>query len=92
MKKIKFLVNVPDKYTREEYKKGQIKEFEDARADEILSAKRLNGERYAEEVKEEVIETATKKVKTETAVKRTRRVKSIEVDLDKGTVKENYDI
>lgn len=88
MKKIKFLVNVPDKYTREEYKKGQVKEFEDARADEILSAKRANGERYAEEVKEEIIETATKKVKTETAVKKTKRVKSIEVDLDKGTVEE----
>ena len=75
MKKIKFLVNVPDKYTREEYKKGQIKEFEDARADEILSAKRANGESYAEEVKEEIDETATKKVKTETAVKKTRKKK-----------------
>lgn len=88
MKKIKFLVNVPDKYTKEEYKKGQVKEFEDARANEILSAKRANGEKYAEEVKEEVIETAIKKVKAETAVKKTRKVKSIEVDLDKGTVEE----
>lgn len=79
MKKIKFLVNVPDKYTREEYKKGQIKEFEDARADEILSAKRANGERYAEEVKEEVMETATKKVKAETAVKKTRKKKDNDV-------------
>ncbi len=69
--KLRFLVNVPDKYTKEEYKKGQVKEFEDARADEILSAKRANGERYAEEV----IETATKKVKTETAVKKTRKKK-----------------
>ena len=75
MKKLKFLVNVPDKYTQEKYVKGQVKEFEDARADEILSAKRANGERYAEEVKEEVMETATKKVKTETAVKRTRKKK-----------------
>ena len=88
MKKIRFLVNVPDKYTKEQYIKGQIKEFEDARANEILSAKRANGEKYAEEVKEEVIETATKKVKAETAVKKTRKVKSIEVDLDKGTVEE----
>ena len=85
MKKIKFLVDVPDKYT---YTKGQVKEFEDARANEILSAKRANGEKYAEEVKEEVIETAIKKVKAETAVKKTRKVKSIEVDLDKGTVEE----
>ena len=75
MKKVKFLVNVPDKYTREEYKKGQIKEFEDERADEILSAKRVNGERYAEEVKEEVIETATKKVKVETEVKKIKNKK-----------------
>lgn len=37
---------------------------------------------------EEEIETATKKVKAETAVKKTRKVKSIEIDLDKGTVKE----
>ena len=75
MKKVKFLVNVPDKYTREEYKKGQVKEFEDERADEILSAKRSNGERYAEEVKEEVIETATKKVKVETEVKKIKNKK-----------------
>ena len=75
MKKLEFLVDVPDKYTKEEYKKGQVKEFEDARADEILSAKKANGERYAEEVKEEVIQTATKKVEAETAVKKTRKKK-----------------
>lgn len=90
MKKIKFLVDVPDKYTREEYKKGQEKEFEDKRAEEILKARRTNGQAYAELVEEiKEIETATKKVKAETAVKKTRTVKSIEVDLDKGTVKEN---
>ena len=69
--KIKFLVSVPDKYTREMYKKGQVKEFADDRAKEILSARQSNGNPYAEEVKEEVIETATKKVKTEKAVKKT---------------------
>lgn len=90
MKKIKFLVDVPDKYTREEYKKGQEKEFEDKRAEEILKARRTNGQAYAELVEEiKEIETATKKVKAETAVKKTRTVKSIEIDLDKGTVKEN---
>lgn len=90
MKKIKFLVNVPDKYTREEYKEGQEKEFEDKRAEEILKARRANGQPYAELVERvEEIETATKKVKAETAVKKTRTVKSIEIDLDKGTVKEN---
>lgn len=65
--KIKFLVNVPDKYTREEYKKGQVKEFEDSRAKEILSAKQSNGQPYAE------IETAKKEVKAEKAVKKTTK-------------------
>lgn len=74
MKKIKFLVNVPDKYTREEYKEGQVKQFNNKRAEEILKARRSNGQAYAElieEVKE--IETATKKVKVETATKKTRK-------------------
>lgn len=75
MKKLEFLVDVPDKYTKEMYKKGQVKEFNNERAEEILKARRANGERYAEEVKGEVIETATKKVKTETAVKKTRKKK-----------------
>jgi hypothetical protein len=72
MKKIRFLVNVPDKYTREEYKEGQEKEFEDKRAEEILKARRANGQPYAELVEEiKEIETATKKVKAENAVKKT---------------------
>ena len=91
MKKIKFLVNVPDKYTGEKYEEGQIKEFNNERAEEILKAKRSNGEPYAVLI-EEKIETATVKPKVEKAVKKTRKVKSIELDLDKGTVKENYDI
>ena len=73
MKRLEFLVDVPDKYTKEMYKKGLIKEFEDKRAKEILSKKRANGEAYAKEVIE--IETATKKVKAETAVKKTRKKK-----------------
>lgn len=74
MKTIKFLVDVPDKYTKEQYKIGQVKEFEDERAEEILKARRSNGQAYAElieEVKE--VETATKKVKAETATKKTRK-------------------
>ena len=78
MKKIKFLVDVPDKYTKELYKKGQIKEFNNKRAEEILSKKRANGEAYAEEVLEEV-ETATVKAKTETAIKKTRKKKDNDV-------------
>lgn len=51
-------------------KSGQVKEFEDERAIEILSARQSDGQAYAEEVKEEIIETATKKVKIEKAVKK----------------------
>ena len=87
--KVEFLVNVKDKYTEERYEKNQVVDFKKERAKEILKAKRKNGQPYATEVKEEAIETATKKVKSETAVKKTRKKKSIEIDLDKGTVKEN---
>ena len=74
MKKLEFLVDVPDKYTKEIYRSGQIKEFSNERAEEILGKKRSNGEAYAKEIVEEV-ETATKKVKAETAVKKTRKKK-----------------
>ena len=67
MKKVRFLANVHDKYTQEKYVKGQEKEFNNERADEILKTK------YAELVEE--VETAIKKVKTETAVKKTRKKK-----------------
>ena len=68
--KIKFLVNVPDKYTGEQYKEGQVKDFKVERAKEILSAKQPNGQPYAEDVKEiEVV----KKVKTEKAIKKTTK-------------------
>lgn len=79
MKKIKFLVNVKDKNTGELYKTNDIKEFEDARADEILNKKRANGTHYAELVVEETVETtaevetATKTVEAETAVKKTAK-------------------
>lgn len=71
--RIKFLVDISDKYTKEEYKKGQVKEFEYKRAKEILSAKQPNGQPYAEEVKEEIVEVAKKEVKEEKAVKKTTK-------------------
>ena len=77
MKKLEFLVDVPDKYTKEMYKKGQMKEFDNKRAEEILSKKRVDGQSYAKEVEE--VETATKKVKAETAVKKTRKKKENDV-------------
>lgn len=71
MKKIRFLANVHDKYTQEKYVKGQQKEFNNERANEILKTK------YAELVEE--VETATRKVKAETAVKKTRKKKENDV-------------
>lgn len=61
MKKIKFLVDVSDKHTKENYTEGQIKEFEDIRANEILKAKRPDGKSYAEEVEEEIEEKPVKR-------------------------------
>lgn len=87
MKKLKFLADTYDKYTNVDYTKGDIVEFEDKRAEEVLAAKQKNGQPYAKIVEE--VETATKKVKAETATKKTRKVKNIEINLDKGTVKEN---
>lgn len=69
--KIRFLVDVPDKYTKEKYKKGQVKEFERERAKEILLAKQSNGQPYAEEAVE--IETAKKEIKTEKAIRKTTK-------------------
>ncbi len=71
MKRLKFLVNVLDKYTGEEYKVGQVKEFNNKRTEEILKAIRSNGEPYAVIVDE--VEVATKKVKAETAIKKSRK-------------------
>ncbi len=74
MKKIKFLVNTSDKYTKEAYTENQVKEFEDERADEILKARSANGTPDAvlvEGVQE--VETATKKVKIETAARKTKK-------------------
>ena len=74
MKKIKFLIQVTDKNTKEKYEAGQTVEFEDKRADEILAARLTNGEHYATEVKETEKETAKKVVNKETAIKKTRKI------------------
>ena len=75
MKKLKFIIQVKDKNTKEEYKVGQIVEFEDKRADEILTARLTDGTHYAVEVKETEKEIAKKEIKKETAVKKTRKGK-----------------
>ena len=52
-------------------------------------AEEIKASGFAEVKKIKEVETATAKAKTETAVKKTRKVKNIEIDLDKGTVKED---
>ena len=75
MKKIKFLVKVSDKYTKEEYVEGQVKEFNNERADEIMQARQSDGQPFAVESKEEIVEEAIKKVETETATKKVSKKK-----------------
>lgn len=76
MKKLKFLVDTHDKYTKEKIKEGDVKEYNDERAKEILAARRGEGKPYAIEVKTDKVETATKKVKSETAIKKTTKAES----------------
>lgn len=71
MKKLRFLESTYDKYTYVDYKKGDIIEVKDKRAEEILNARTREGKPYAEIVEE--VETATKKIKAETAVKKTTK-------------------
>ena len=73
MKKLLFLADTYDKYTYVDYKKGDIVEFKDKRAEEILAAKQRNGQPFAKEITEEAIETTKKTTKAETAVKKTAK-------------------
>lgn len=76
--KLKFLVDVPDKYTGEQYKLGQIKEFEDKRAKEILQAKRTNGQPFVEiveEAKEKNVIVKTNTTEVSDKSKKTRKKK-----------------
>ena len=63
MKKLKFLITVPDKYTKETYLAGEVYEFEDTRAEEILKARTaVTKEPYAievEEITEEIVQAVT---------------------------------
>ena len=60
MKTIKFILNAKDKYTNEEYKKDDEKQFEDKRADEILKARTAKGEAFAILLIEDQKQSATK--------------------------------
>ena len=64
MKKLKFLITVPDKYTGKQYEAGQVYEFEDERAEEILKARTaVTHEPYAvevEEITEEIVQAVAK--------------------------------
>lgn len=77
MKKIEFLADVLDKYTLEFHRKGEVKEFDNERANEILNARGKNGEVYAKIIEE--IETATVETNIETAVKKTRKKKENDI-------------
>jgi hypothetical protein len=75
MKKLEFLITVPDKYTREEYKAGQVYEFTDERADEILKARTaVTNEPYAKEFMEKLVEEMLVEMQEEKP-KRKRRTK-----------------
>ena len=53
MPKLRCLINVPDKYTNAQYKKGECYEFADERAKEILAARTgVTNEPYFELVEE----------------------------------------
>lgn len=76
MKKIKFIYNCMDKYTRVNYNAGDIHEFEDARADEIVATgyakvitefatKVQEAEELADETVEEMVESTEETVEDE---------------------------
>ena len=78
MKKLKFLITVPDKYTKQQYEAGQIYEFEDTRAEEILKARTaVTHEPYAVEYIEpvvmETVETMENVVEEKPKRKRTKK-------------------
>ncbi len=67
MKLLRCLVNVPDKNTRKEYKAGEIYEFADDRAEELLLARtKVTSEPYfveytvEQEITEEVVQSVVK--------------------------------
>lgn len=70
MKKIRFLTRVNDKNTEAEYKAGDIVEFEDERANEILSQRMSDGSAYAEEVIEQPEEEKEQPKETKKANKK----------------------
>lgn len=80
-------LNLKDKVLGRIPEAGEEFEITEERYEVLTRTNKYNAV-FVEKVEEaEIVETAVKKVKTETAVKKTRRVKSIELDLDKGTVK-----
>lgn len=67
MKLLRCLVNVPDKNTGKEYKVGEIYEFNDDRAEELLLARtKVTGEPYfveytvEQEITEEIVQSVVK--------------------------------
>lgn len=80
--KLKCLINVPDKYTGEQYKAGEEYEFEEARAKEVLAAR-------TRVTKEPYFELVVEKTTTETIVDLAEQDGLIkQVSLEELTVKE----
>lgn len=79
MKKLLFKITVPDKYTGAEYKAGEVYEFENKRADEILTARTaVTSEPYAVEYKDPIEEEIKEVIEEEKPMKRTRKKKTEE--------------
>lgn len=85
-------LNLIDNVLKRIPKEGEIFEVTEERF-KVLTENNRYSEIFVKKLEEtKDVETATKKIKSETAVKKIRKVKSIELDLDTGTVKENYDL
>lgn len=81
MKKLKFLISVPDKYTNVMYKAGEVYEFEDTRADEILKARTpVTKEPYAVENVEKPVENGSENVETVETVEKPKRKRKTKKD------------
>lgn len=76
MKKLLFKIGVPDKYTGAEYKEGNVYEFENKRADEILMARTpVTNEPYAVLYKDPIEEEIKEVIEEEKPMKRSKKKK-----------------
>lgn len=85
-------LNLIDNLLKRIPEEGEIFEVTEERFKVLTENNKFN-EIFVKKIEEEKdVETAIRKEKAETSVKKIRKVKSIELDLETGTVKENYDL